>query len=491
MSLAPRQRALLLGLIALGGVLRFATLDVQSYWNDEVVTANLLHQSFGDAIAQVPTSESTPPLYYALAWFWTQAFGLGEVGLRSFSALLGTLTIPAAFMLGARLASVRAGLASAALVALNPLLWWYSQEGRAYALLVLLCTLATVAFLDARGGRTRGLILWALASSLALTSHYYAAFLVGPQAAWLLLQGIRTGRPSLRATASACSAVAAVALAALWLALRQVENGGPEFINQSGSLAYRAAQVPKQFLIGFDAPAETVATVVCVLLMLWGVACLLTRGDARARQGASIAAVLAAGAILLPVAAAVVGPDYVLARNLLPGLVPALAVAGIGFAVPSGGRFGLLAVGAMCAVWLVSIVAVTTNTRYQREDWRGVAEALGPPAGPRAIVVTPAAGEGPLRWYLPNSQGIGSATVDEMDVVAMARRRPGKSPRPERGPAPVPLGFKTVQRLDAPTFTLLRYRAEPPVEASYQTGNAVRIGQADSFVMYQEPMPHE
>src|SRR6478672_11495731 len=128
--------------MVLGGVLRFATLGVQSYWNDEAVTATLLHQGFFDMVRALPASESTPPLYYVLAWLWAQVFGLGEAGLRSFSALAGTLTIPAAAWLGMRAVSRRAGLATAALVAVNPLLWWYSQEARSYALVVLLTVAA-------------------------------------------------------------------------------------------------------------------------------------------------------------------------------------------------------------------------------------------------------------------------------------------------------------------------------------------------------------
>ena len=80
-------------------------------------------------------SESAPPLYYALAWLWTQVTGTGEFGLRSLSALAGVATVPVAYLLGAELRGRRAGLVAAALVAVNPMLLWYSQEARAYALL--------------------------------------------------------------------------------------------------------------------------------------------------------------------------------------------------------------------------------------------------------------------------------------------------------------------------------------------------------------------
>src|ERR1044072_8666427 len=81
---------------------RVATLDVQSYHHDEVVTASrVLREDFWHAMDAVGFSESAPPLYYALAWAWTQLTGTGEYGLRSLSALAGVATVPVAFLLGA------------------------------------------------------------------------------------------------------------------------------------------------------------------------------------------------------------------------------------------------------------------------------------------------------------------------------------------------------------------------------------------------------
>ena len=99
---APRARSrtfwLVAGLTVLAAVLRFATLGVQSYHHDEVVTASrILRAGFGHAMNAVNFSESTPPLYYALAWVWTQVTGTGEWGLRSLSAVAGVATVPVAY----------------------------------------------------------------------------------------------------------------------------------------------------------------------------------------------------------------------------------------------------------------------------------------------------------------------------------------------------------------------------------------------------------
>src|SRR6201986_2314028 len=77
-------------LTVLATVLRFATLGVQSYHHDEVVTAHrILGGSFGHAMSQVWTGELTTPVYYAIAWAWTQLVGTHEFGLRAISAAPG------------------------------------------------------------------------------------------------------------------------------------------------------------------------------------------------------------------------------------------------------------------------------------------------------------------------------------------------------------------------------------------------------------------
>ena len=104
----------------------------------------LVHHSPGQMLGLLPRTELTPPFYYCVAWVWARVFGFGEAGLRSLSALAGVATVPAAYAAARTLISRRAGWVAAALVACNPLLIWYSQEARSYAVLVLLATLSRV-----------------------------------------------------------------------------------------------------------------------------------------------------------------------------------------------------------------------------------------------------------------------------------------------------------------------------------------------------------
>jgi len=221
-----RQLWALAAITAAAAFVRFWALGHQSYDVDEAVTAlRVIHPSLGATMHAVFRGERTPPLYYLLAWGWSRAFGTHEVGLRSLSALLGTLTVPAAYLAARELASRRAGLIAAAFVAMNPYLIWYSQEARAYALYVLVSACGLYLFARAlRHPTPRSLALWALASVLSLCSYYFAVFLIIPEGLWLL----RSTRPRRRAI----GAIAGTAIAGLF-----ANSGGSRAIASSLQLA--------------------------------------------------------------------------------------------------------------------------------------------------------------------------------------------------------------------------------------------------------------
>ena len=63
--------------------------------------------------------------------------------------------MPVAWGIGSELAGRRAAIVTAALVAVNPLFVWYSQEARAYAFFVLFAALAMLCMLRADRSRRR------------------------------------------------------------------------------------------------------------------------------------------------------------------------------------------------------------------------------------------------------------------------------------------------------------------------------------------------
>jgi mannosyltransferase len=448
-----------------GAALRVATLGTQSLWLDEAVTAQLVRMDLHGMLSAIPHSESSPPLYYVLAWLWSRVFGTGEVALRSLPALLGTAMIPVVWALGRRVGGERAGLAAAALVAVNPMLVWFSQEARAYALLALLGALSALLWLRAlEAPRTARVAGWGIVAALALATHYYAIFLVGPQAVWLALRA-----PTVRARVVAVALPLAAAAALAPLALSQRANDSAAFIAHSG-LARRLAQVPKQFLVGYDAPLESllaIGSALALLLAAVGLARLLAgraRVAPRARADALRLSALTVAALALPALLALAGEDHVVTRNVLAALPPAAALAGAGLAAVAP-RPAAAATAAACALALVAVVGVAVDPALQRDDWRGAARALGGAEGERVIVGMPGALV-PLRYYLPGLRLLGAApaTTAEVDYVGLAMHRGGSRsapPRPRADPAPGP-DFVVAKRLETVTFTVVRMRAAAP-----------------------------
>ena len=84
-----RERAVLIAFIALATLLRFATLDAKSFWQDEAGTAFVARLNILSMLHAISGHETTPPLYFLLTSGWIKLFGSGEVGMRSLAALFG------------------------------------------------------------------------------------------------------------------------------------------------------------------------------------------------------------------------------------------------------------------------------------------------------------------------------------------------------------------------------------------------------------------
>ncbi len=470
----------LAGLTALGLAVRFASLGLQSYHHDEVITAmRVIPGSFEEMLHRVKTSESNPPLYYVLAWGWAKAFGTGEVGLRSLTALFGAATVPVGYLLGRQLVDRRAGLVLAALVAVNPMLIWYSQEARSYALLVFFGGLALFFFVRALDtGRGRDLAWWALASALALCSHYYAAFAVGIEAVWLLL----ALRSRWRQVLPALAAVGAVGLALLPLLNSQTNPTHIGWIENS-PLPERLWETAVSFLVGetghviAEAPRERYALIPLALVAL-SLLLVAVAGTRRERRGAGLGLVVGLGVAGLTAAVALLGKDYVVERNLLPALIPLLATVAVGCAVAGARRLGLAVAVALCAYWLAFDVHVTQTPNLQRPDFRTVTEALGQPENGRRAIVTWKLAADPVRYYLHDGSVRMYGGEEGISEIAVLRK-----PLATGLPVILPPSFHQIGRVRADRLTLITYASKHPVKIPYDTLRALPTGFGDDAVL--------
>ena len=477
------------GLTALAAALRFSTLGLQSYHHDEIVTASrILRGGFWHAMSAVDCSESAPPLYYALAWLWTQLTGTGEFGLRSISALAGVATVPVAYLIAAELRGRRAGIAAAALVAVNPMLLWYSQEARAYALFSLLtaisllyfvrllCVAAVAATSPAGGSPRRS--RWQPTTSRSSRSPPRRSGFMG------LFPGSCAGAAGPRCAASGSLPSPGSLLAPL--AIHQMSIGHAEWIGNH-PLARRLWEAGATFMVGetgdiIARPADPLLALVPALLVVAALALLFTRGERGERRAAGIPLAIAGATVALPVLLALASPskDYVLARNLMPALVPLLVAVAIAVTVPGRrARRCLRLAERSLAYSLGFCLWASLSPALQRPDWDAVAAKLGEPTAPRAIV-TWMLGEAPLRYYLSSgsfqvssADGLGWL-AHEVDFVSDGPAPP-VSPR-LLGPGFRPAGYERVGRLYVRRYAL-RGPGLAPLRLRSLTGRRARIPQ--------------
>jgi 4-amino-4-deoxy-L-arabinose transferase-like glycosyltransferase len=471
-----RFRAAFAIVLALAGLLRFATLPARGFWGDELSTVFLVRQPFGPMLHSVARLESTPPLYYALAWLWSKPFGTTEVGMRSLSALLGVATVPIVYAAARELASRRTALVAATLVAVNPMLVWYSQESRSYALLVFLSAAGFFWFARAlRTGRALDIAGWAAASCLALTTHYFAAFLV-------LAEAIALARKSRRRRPLVI-ALAAVGLtgALLFPLLRYQQSLGHASWISHSFLGFRAAAVPAQFSVGFDAPLPFVLGAAGTVLVLIGAVAAARHSVGRDRNAATVAAAVALGAIAIPLGLAAVGLDYFNARNVLAALLPVTVVLAVGYAAPRA-RAARFAGGAIVTLSVAIVLATASQPKFHSEDWRDAAHDLHGVASARALVAAPGqAGRKPLEYYAGAKRVSPTRDVlaGEVDVLALPRQGHSSVPTGQvarllRLRLP---GFEIVRKHLEHDFVLLAFRAPRPVKISAATlAHAVQWG---------------
>lgn len=481
----------LVGITVFGALLRFVTLGDQSYWGDEGVTVALVRMGFGDMLETIPRSESTPPLYYTLAWLWTRALGSsGEYGLRSLSALAGTAAVPAVYAAAATLVTRRAGLVAAALAATAPLLVWYSQESRAYALLMLLSALALWQFGRVLAARPRALRWWAAAAALAIATHYFAAFVVVPQAVWLI---VRARQPRLRrAVLGACACVALVGAALLPLALEQRSTGNTAYIAEI-DFGQRAKEVPKKFLVGEQASPGDYGTAIerlkwpALLLTAIGLGLAVTRTEGRERTGAVTGAALAAAGFALPAALKLVGQDYIAAYNLQALWLPGAIAVAAGFGARRARVAGIATAAALSAIGVAVVVKVATDPHLQRFDYRGAARQLEGTRPGRAIVANPLSSLTPFGAYLPGIDHLPpGARVREVVIVGLRSQDESTRARtfdPRYAPR-VP-GFRQVARANEDTYTLIVMRADRPTRVDLHRLQTTRMGTGRAALLLQ------
>ena len=193
-------------IIALAALVRLWRLSYHSLWFDEAVSLQWATSSplwiWQKTVTLV--EDKHPPGYYLLLHTWIgllEPLGLAnnDAALRLLGSLLGVLTVAGVLLLVRRLSGRAVALLAGLLVALSPLLVWYSQELRMFqpattALVWAGCCLFLAWTSERRWPRWGwwlGLVFTLLA---ALYSYLFSAFVLPAVGLTLLLLWLATSR---------------------------------------------------------------------------------------------------------------------------------------------------------------------------------------------------------------------------------------------------------------------------------------------------------
>jgi 4-amino-4-deoxy-L-arabinose transferase-like glycosyltransferase len=435
-------------LVAAG--LRLPFLGHQSLWLDEIYTRQILREpSLSGLWRHVEATESTPPLYYLLGWL---THARSAVAMRSIPALALIAAVPTAYLAFRRLVGSRSALATASILAVSPMLVWYSTDARSYGLFVLTALVSLWMFSALlEHPRAKHFALWTAASAVCVWTHYFGVFLVGAEALVLL-----AARPSARRATTAWAALLALCLAALApLIASQSSDERAGFI-AGIPLSTRVTETVRELGMGPNVPRtwlEAAGLALFCLAVGAGIVIAL-----RAGRGPRALLALAAIVFAAPLLLAILGiEDRFYARNMI-----AMAPLAVALAAPAMLRLRAAPLALYLVLASVTSLWVASDWRYEQVDWRGALARAQRLDSAAAIVAVTRENAPVVETYLTRAPAspAGVQTTRAWIIVEPIRTAGQRA----LGPAPIPTlpGFAPLRTVQIHAFTLVLVAATRP-----------------------------
>src|SRR3989338_1621772 len=348
----------------------------QSLWLDEA-TQVLLSQKSLYSIFFERTADFHPPLSYVIYHFWMQ-ISQTEIWLRSLSVVFGVLTVYLTYKLALLIFNRWVAITSSLLMAIAPYHIYYSQEIRMYSLAVFLILLSVYFLvLQLRNGfKMMYKLGFILATATLIYTHYMGLFLIIALLTYLFLQK----KESLIKLLTQFLIIILLYIPWLPQLIKQLQGG----VNVDSYLPhwrevltldlYKAVPLTIfKFSIGrIDFENQTLYIVVAgLVLIIFGY--LLIKGILILKDDEKILSFWFIIPIILSLVVSVKTPLFQPFRLLF--IIPAfyLILAG---GIYQSARFRYLLLLVVIWVSLIGNIFYIFNSRFQREDWRGVSNFL-------------------------------------------------------------------------------------------------------------------
>lgn len=327
--------------VLVGAALRLAGLFRQVLVADEIHAYRFsLLLDFPEVLVAYPFTANSPPLNAWLRLLVDLGLAPGELALRVPVLLAGLALLVLPPLWVARYVGRFEGTSLAWLLAISPHLVYYSRFLRPYIGFALLTAVAAAAFWDWwRTGRAASGILYAVCGAAATYLHLLAAPFVAAPALFLLAERAVSGRrawpPWRRLFGVGGLAVALVLLFVVpaWPNLHKLASARRQPVAADAADAYNA-------LIVLSGSANRWVTLLFWLAVLVGIVRLARREGALCRF---LLVLVVAQSVAVPLLSPTfINNPMILARYLLPLLVPLLIFIAVALAPSPAARHGVL-----------------------------------------------------------------------------------------------------------------------------------------------------
>ncbi|MEK7521777.1 MAG: glycosyltransferase family 39 protein [Patescibacteria group bacterium] len=231
----------------------------QSFWLDEAISVKAAILPLKDLLFVFSPGDFHPPLYYLVLKLWISIFGTSETAVRSLSLVFALLSVLLLFFIAKKLFNKFVAISSASLLATAPLLFYYSQEARMYAMSVFASLLVVWCFINIVYNKNSRMLNWVsfiISSSLLIYTDYLPGLVLLFCAAFLIFQKKSLG---VHRFAWITSFITILILFIPWLAIFkkqlevgvQVKQNAPIWWETLGKTNLKQITlVPVKFLIG-------------------------------------------------------------------------------------------------------------------------------------------------------------------------------------------------------------------------------------------------
>jgi len=172
----------LITILIFSGFIYFYNLHQESLLTDEYFSLYNAQRPLNEVVfghKKASNPNTLPPLYEIIMHFWLQLFGLGEFAQRSFSAILGIISVYLMYRLTRLLFDAKTGLLAALFASLSFSWFSFFRQNRCYGLFICLTLLSFYfLFYCLKNKRAKFPFPALILVNVALIYTHYFAFLV-------------------------------------------------------------------------------------------------------------------------------------------------------------------------------------------------------------------------------------------------------------------------------------------------------------------------